>query len=251
MSTKTTLRNLVRMVGAGGIPLSTVSVYLYYVLREGEPTTYRQIKKDLLLSTASVNRHNRILSAIDVLDIDSSPGRPTVYSPKELSDEGLKKLLAPLLKGRKTPAPRLSSSLYIDDDVKRREVYNRMFKFKRQEEQKNSRPARDLAKSIPAVQTILDILPSDQRNFRVSPGAMKRLHELDVDVSKYIAWFVKVKLVKLIPRFNMGIFLYSGMIEEYKRAADKMTKVEKYKTVGKRLKGSFDKRASDFKKEMV
>ena len=253
MNTRTTLRNLFRVVSAGGMPLSTISVYLYYLLRNSEPTTYRQIKKDLLLSTASVNRHNRVLASLNALSIDSAPGRATVYTTKELSNSQLEKILAPLLKGRTASAHRYSSSLYNNDNQdKRRDLYNRMFKYRRQEEHKASVPVSALVDSTPSLKTIVDALPSGQRSFKVNPNSMKRLQELEskVSIKSYIEWFVRVKLIKLIPRFNMGIFLYSGMVDEYKVVARKLDKVNKYKTVTKRLKGKFEDRAKKFKEEM-
>ena len=236
------------------MPLSTISIYLYYLLRKREPTTYRQIKKDLLLSTASVNRHNRVLASLGALEIDSSPGRATVYTPKDLDDKQLNRILTPLLKGRTASAQRYSSSLYNNSNQdKRRDLYNRMFKYRRQEEHKASVPVSALVDSTPSLKTIVDALPSNQRSFKVNPNAMKRLQELEsrVDIAAYIKWFVRVKLERLIPRFNMGIFLYSGMVDEFKVVSKKLAKVDKYKTVTKRLKGKFEDRAKKFKEEMI
>jgi hypothetical protein len=236
------------------MPLSSISVYLYYLLRDGEPTTYRQIKKDLLLSAASVNRHNRVLTALGALHIDSSPGRATVYKAKELGNGQLERILAPLLKGRTTPAHSASSSLYNNDNDKdiRRDIYNRMFKYRRQEERAGSVPVSALVDSTPSLKTIVDALPSNQRSFKVNPSSMKRLQELEstVNVKNYIEWFVRMKLVRLIPRFNMGIFLYSGMVDEFKVVAKKLDKVEGYKKISSRLKEGFESRAKKFKGEV-
>jgi hypothetical protein len=252
MNNRTSLKNLVSIISAGGMPLSTLSVYVYYLLRNEEPTTYKQIKKDLLLSTASVNRHNRVLAALGALIVDSSPGRATIYKPKGLDNDRLKNILAPPLKGRTASAHRYSSSLYYNNNIKK-DIYNRMFKYRRQEERAGSVPARDVADAnTPELNSILNALPSNQKGFKVNPSSMKRLRELSskIDVVQYIKWFVKVKLGRLIPRFNMGIFLYSGMVDEYKVIAKRLMKVEKYKTVTKRLKNQFDDRAKKFKEEM-
>jgi hypothetical protein len=252
MNARTTLKNLVCVIGTGGMPLSSLSVYVYYILRKNEPTTYRQIRKDLLLSMASINRHNKVLAVLGALEIDSHPGRATVYKPKDFSDLQLKQVLRGNAQKKGGLLRSSSLDIYNKDLDIRRDIYNRMFKYRRQEERAGSVPARDLADSTPTLKTIIDALPSNQRSFKVNPKSMKRLQDLEskVDVASYIKWFVRVKLERLIPRFNMGIFLYSGMIDEFKAIAKKSEKVDKYKTVAKRLKGHFEDRAKKFKEEV-
>jgi ribosomal protein S27AE len=334
MSTRTTLLNLVTVIRTGGLPPLALTVYVYYLLRNGEPTPYHQIKRDIHLSSSAVHAHNRALSALGVIEVEPSLGHTNVYQAKGFSDEQLKAFLGPEEKSfskdtlhvqknyhlkynelhpdrlaaheavrialkngtlkrkpcercgnpkseahhpdyskplkvrwlckkhhpvdlkedtpRGLPVSSSLTSIYNKDREIRRRIYNKMYRYKQKEERVGSTPARDLAKKVPAVKAILNELPSDQRNFKVTESAQKRLEELasKIDIAKYTKWFVRVKLIRLIPRFNMGIFLYTGMVDEYRATLKRTEKVDKYKTVSSRLKKSYDERAKHFKKEM-
>jgi len=73
------------------------------------------------------------------------------------------------------------------------------------------------------VTQFLDHLPEKHKDVRVTPHNLKRLEILSADLylsgwslTDYTKWFVKYKLDKTIHSFGMGIFLYPGMITEFK-----------------------------------
>jgi len=259
------LLNLIEVIRFGGLPPLALTIYVYYLLRNEEPTPYHRIKRDIHLSSASVHTHNKALKALGVLEIGgpsstaSKAGYTNIYRVKGFSDDQLKAFLGS--KGldlkREGGGGLLPSSSYIiniynkDKDI-RRKIFNKMYRYKQKEERAGAVPAQKLSKKVPAIAAILNELPEDQKNFKVTESAKKRLEELasKIDVARYARWFVRVKLIRLIPRFNMGIFLYAGMVEEYRATLKRTEKVDKYKTVSSRLKKSYDKRAERFKKEM-
>lgn len=90
-------------------------------------------------------------------------------------------------------------------------------------------------------------IPTEHLNFRVTPAHLKRLEKLatEVDLEAYCKFFVKHKLGKTVTSFGIGIFVYEGIVREFKLKQRKTTKANSYKQVSSR-KASFEAAAKEF-----
>jgi len=83
-----------------------------------------------------------------------------------------------------------------------------------------------------SVTSALSIVPKCFSGFWLEPkhlAKLNRLHIEPLDLEAYTKWFFKNKMGKTVHSFSMNIFLYNGILDEFRAIAKKQKKVDKYK----------------------
>lgn len=234
--------NLFTLVGKGLITTNTIALYLYYKLKVTEQVTLKQIKKYVGLSASAVQVHNALLETLGLLVLDrpQKPGRVnTVVKVHALGSFQLRTIL-------KDDAL-LSQLVTIKED--RFNKYN--LKAQKADQETYSRTKYSSQKTLntpmpEVVRTVISVLPEKHRVFTVVPKQLKLLKRLDtqLDLKAYTNWFYRQKLKSgIIKRFNLGIFLYQGIVEEYQESVKKIEKTQVVKKTRSSQSANLQKKA--------
>ena len=96
--TKKSMKNLFKLVEGKKITHSVATLYLYYAIREGQPTTLKQIQKEANFSYTSLARNNRILEEYDLVRFEKE-GTTKVPFCNEIDEDKVDSILLDINNG--------------------------------------------------------------------------------------------------------------------------------------------------------
>jgi hypothetical protein len=231
--TRSTFSNLFRLVEADLLTSNSIAIFLYCKLYEGNRLSPKAIADATGLSGLCVRHHLNIMNALNIIEWRPTKGKSVEIICKELNDEGTTATL------RSSKISNIVAN-YKDTKMNKYTPKGYMVDSKTQ-----------LKKESENLKIILEHLPDTFQPFRITPAYEHHLNSIakEIDIADYCKWFMQKKLGKKIATFSMGIFLYRGMIEEYKVLKHIHDKQNAYKKVSVR-KASFEAEAIVFEEEM-
>jgi hypothetical protein len=235
--TKTTLKNLFKLVKNKVLTSNAIPLYLFYKLREGQPTPSKAIQAHLQLSGTIINHMNHALEDLGLVEISRGPGRANIPYTFPLSDERLVEIL--------------ESSTLLSSIYKYRDSRINRYHMKSKTITINKRRTGVFGLKSSELETIVRQLPKDIESFSCTPKHLRQLSKLadEIDIATYAKWFVDKKLGKTVDAFNLGIFLYPGILDEYKAVRARLEKSARYKRISKK-KASFEEAANKLEEEL-
>jgi hypothetical protein len=237
------IENLLGLLTDLVISEKTIVLYLYYRLHGSEAPTLDQVKQGTGLNTATIRKHTSLLEALKMVTVDSKrggrgKGRGVVALPVEKHTTPLPSYILDILN---IPSQKTNSQLYIqhlygtDDNnsnniYKKKRGYGMLFSKKDIEEDADWQKAREpLAKHFKDFE--IDVSALLRRNRFTS--LLDLLEDSTFDFAGYCHWYHEHKYSER--GFNFGLFLYSGMVAEYRAYTESSGK---YLKTASRLAGN-------------
>ena len=209
-----------KLLKASLLEPSVYILYTYYLLRDGEPTSLKEAVKATKYAQPTIVYGRKVLTTLGLLRIE----RSSKISIPHILEEPIK--MTESLRGQ------------LEDLKQSRDQYH---------------PIRYQKKKSTSceLKQLLTLLPEEHRSFTATPVKLTALKKLtkELDLERYTRWFLRHKLGKTVEGFNLGIFTFRGIVDEYLRSRVKTKKADSYKKVSDR-KETFKKKARQFKEEM-
>jgi len=225
-----TLSNLYKLVAVNILTANSVALYMFCKLNEGK-LTVNTIHKSINLSTTIIRHHLHIMNELGIIAWSAQRGKAGEIICSDLDDEATERILGD---------SSLLSSLSNYKDLKINKYNTKGYEY-------------NILKGggSDELQVLKELIPAEHLNFRVTPAHLHKLKQLagDVDLADYCKYFVKHKLGKTVTSFGIGIFVYEGIVREYKLQTRKKQKANAYKKVSSR-KASFDQAAKEFEEDI-
>jgi hypothetical protein len=230
--------NLLQLVSKDVISNASVSVYLACALYANDSITVAKIQKKVQLSATIVRHHLKIFETLGIMKITRHQGIPLKILVRPITNS----LLSNIFNDKVIIA---NTKEYIDININKYNTSSRTIN-------------KYIEEGDPSVQVqeLMKHLPEKFSNFKVTKHNLRQLELLAADLrlqgaefETYVKWFVHNKLGKSVHSFGMGIFLYPGLIEEFKNRRLRTEKAENYKHVRSR-KSKFDRASVIFEEEL-
>lgn len=225
-----TLENLYRFIPRRILTGNDISLYVFLKLHEREPLPLSKISKAVGLSTTNVVFRITVFEMLGILRVQrkAAAHRTNIYHPLPLSDSDAITLLGNntlLQKINKLKDAKIHKYHPKGYSVDKEDII--LIKRKRDLSSALSEPLKLVVRYIPEKFASM---------FRVTPDLERRLRKLSekLDLEVYTKWFMTRKLGVTVDHFGLGIFLYEGIIDEYRVVRSKLEKTKRYKA-GKKV----------------
>lgn len=227
--------------------LSTTSLALYFVLEvhSGEALSLSKLSKGLGQSVTSIVHHIKMLELLRLIKVErqKKPKR-NIYTTASLNDSFTLRLLS--------SNNSILSKIDTLKDTKINKYHPKASSIK-EEEIKDIRRGRCTTALSESLKLVLSKLPSKYITtvvVRPQQEAKLKLLSEKIDLAVYVKWFMAKKLGVTVDRFSLGIFLYDGMIDEYKVVRGKWEKAQRYKKKDKVSKEAIDESDKRLEEEL-
>lgn len=230
--TMTTLKNLMEYVERLAISEKTVVLYLYYCIHGKDAPRREDIKKGTGFNFKTIRKHDEVLELIGAIKRGPKQGRG-------------KGSIVEVFAVNKPTIPLLHSILYILNIPSQKIQYNQYKKEGEDGEGYGMFSKSDIEKDEDWIMA-KKYLEASFKEWEISPrmlsgkkgkkkfsALVELLHDESVDFGAYCKWFATNKYPE--KGFNYGLFLFPGMVEEFK---DYMERDGKYLKTTSRMADS-------------
>lgn len=233
-----TSENFFRLIHAEVVNVTDLALYLYCKTNEGEPLPLTSFVRTLHLSQTAVVHHLKVLEILGLVEVDRT-GKRNRYFPQSVSNEATDALLSnnDVLDKVKSLKDQKIDKYHPKGVLIRKK--NILYKEDASEQMGHS------------LATVLKHIPKQfATQFYVNPSQLAKLDKFaeKVDLETYARWFMKYKLGKTVHSFNINIFLYPGIIDEYRAVRSKLEKAKQYKAGNKIPKEDIEKTKKELAK---
>jgi hypothetical protein len=232
-----TLQNIFTLVQRRFLTPSSLAIYIFCALNKEKKISIKRISEGTSLSQAIVRHHLKLMQQIKLISWKVNKTHTSEIECCELTEEQTSCILSTCLL--------LSSyNIYNINNKNNTNSINII---------DNKKGGASRQGSNPSLTLLIKLLPEKYKSFMITPVHRKRFEKLvtllDSDFEAYCKWFVTKKLGKTVKTFGLGIFLYQGIIDEFKDSLVKVRKNNAYKKVSLR-KSKFEKEAKALEEEI-
>jgi predicted transcriptional regulator len=236
-----TLQNIFSLMQRRYLTPSSLAIYIFCSMREEKKMSLREISEGTGLSSLIIRHHLKLMQEIKLISWKTNNKNKSEIECSEMSE----KQLACILSRCKLPS---SLNIYnINTKNNTNNIINNNIKSK-----KTGRKLSIQAQNS-NLESLIRLLPEKHKKFSIAPTNLTRferlVHVLDSDFEAYCKWFISKKLGKNVHTFGLGIFLYQGIVDEFKTSLVKVKKSNAYKKVSLR-KAKFEKEAEALEEEI-
>ena len=254
---KQSIENLTELIEKKLLNSTDLALYVYLAVHSGEAVSLRILQKRLAQSVTSIVHHIAILELLQLISIAriKKPRKHNVYTVKDLSKERVLKIVSDKntylsqierLKdskiGKYHPkalSVHTGSSLILDINN------NISIEEEGKCTDELSEPLKYVLRKVPEEFATTVIVRPQQIH------ALQVLNDdTNFDLQQYVKWFMDRKLGITVDRFSLGIFLYPGMITEFKTKQLKKKKSNRYKAKNKVPESDIQKKKKKLEEEL-